>query len=107
MATRQHLSTATGFIVRLVLYAIGIAIALAIARIEWGAFGLDAVANGTTAAAARIARWHDRLPVTIALSAVLLAALGAVWRHLATLLLWALLGAIVSAPFFISRALGG
>jgi len=107
MTTREHLNTATGFIIRLFLYALCIGIALLIGRVEWGTFGLDAVANGTSAAAARIARWHDRLPVAIALSAVLLAAIGAVSRQLATLLLWALLAAIVSAPFFISRALAG
>jgi hypothetical protein len=95
-----------GFLVRFVLYAIGVGIAFVLASVEWSAFGLDAVASGGGPAAARIARWHDRLPVALSLATFLAAALGSVSRLLATFLFWALVAAIVSAPFLIARALG-
>jgi hypothetical protein len=95
------------FVVRLVLYAIAIGIALAIARAEWAGFGLDAVAKGGGPAAARIARWQGRLPVAIGLGTLVLAAVGGVWSRLSTFLLWVLIAIIVTAPFAIARATGG
>ena len=106
MTTRDHLNTAGGLVVRIVLYAVGVGIAVAIGWLEWNVLGLEAVMNGGGLAAARMLRWHDRLPVALALATFLLAVLGSVSRMLSTLLLWALLAAIVTAPPFIAHALG-
>jgi hypothetical protein len=95
------------FIARFVVYAIGIGIAWAIARVEWTSLGLDATANGLGPNAAQLAALYARAPVLIALATIVLAALSGVSRLLATLLVWAVMAAIVVAPFAIARAVGG
>jgi len=95
------------FLVRLVLYALGIGLAVVIARAEWGVLGLDSIVNAGGPVAERIARWQSRAPVGLALATVVLAAFGRVSRLVATLLLWALMAAIVTAPIAIAHATGG
>jgi hypothetical protein len=94
-------------IARFVLYAIGIGLATVVARVEWTSLGLDATANGFGSNATSLAAFQDRAPVLIAAATVVLAALGSVSRRLATLLVWAVIAAIVVAPFAIERAVGG
>ena len=94
-----------GFLFRFVLFAIGIGIAFGLARIEWPALGLDALVTANAPAAARIARWNDRLPVVLSVATFVAAGLGSVSRLLGIFLFWALAAAIVMTPFLISRAL--
>jgi hypothetical protein len=94
------------FIARFVLYALGIGLATAIARVEWTSLALDAAANGVGPNAASLAALYARAPVLIGLATILLTALASVSRLLATLLVWAVIAAIVVAPFAIARAAG-
>jgi uncharacterized membrane-anchored protein len=95
------------FIARFVLYAIGIGLATVVARVEWTSLGLDATANGFGPNASSLTALYAGAPVLIALATIVLAALAAVSRLLATLLVWAVISAIVVAPFAIARATGG
>jgi hypothetical protein len=95
------------FLTRLVLYAVAVALAVLLARAEWRALGLDALIGGDDLAVARVERWQARLPIVLSLGTLLLATFGRVSRPIAALLLWALVGAIITAPFAIARALGG
>jgi hypothetical protein len=95
------------FIARFVLYAIAIGLATLVARVEWTSLGLDATANGIGPNATGLAALYERAPVLIALATIVLAALSRVSRLLATLLVWAVMSAIVVAPFAIVRATGG
>jgi hypothetical protein len=95
------------FIARFVLYAIGIGLATLIARVAWTSLGLDATANGVGPNASSLAAVYARSPVLIAVATIVLAALSRVSALLATLLVWAVMAAIVVAPFAIARAIGG
>ncbi|MEO6990066.1 MAG: hypothetical protein ABI346_02085 [Candidatus Baltobacteraceae bacterium] len=99
--------TAGGFVGRLILYAIVLTLVLLLARFEWNALGLDTLAGGGDALATRLARFYGRLPVVVAFAAVVAAALGALWRHLGTLLLWVAIAALVTAPIAIARIVAG
>jgi hypothetical protein len=95
-----------GFVFRCVVYAMVVAIAFAVARLEWSMLGLDSLSGGAAEAAANIAVWHDRLPIGLILAILVLALAGAVARLLAVFFLWALIGAILTAPFAIAHAAG-
>jgi hypothetical protein len=94
------------FMMRLVVYALAVALAVVLARAEWRSLGIDSALGGDDLSLARIARWQTRLPLALSLGTLLLAALGRVSRPLAMFLLWALVAAIVTAPFAIARAVG-
>ncbi|MBV9103867.1 MAG: hypothetical protein JO060_09755 [Candidatus Eremiobacteraeota bacterium] len=96
--------TGVGVIVRFVLYVVLIAIAFVVARAEWSALGIDALTAGSDEAVARIARWHDRLPVALPFATFVIALVGEASRMLALFLLWVLIGAILTAPIAIAHA---
>ena len=99
--------TTGGFVLRLIVYGIALTLATLVFRYEWSTLGLDSLATAHDAMAAHLARVYNRIPILAAFAAVLGAALGSVWKHFGTLVLWAALAAVIAAPIAIAHATGG
>lgn len=85
--------------VRLVWYALLVGLACAFAQHAWTANALD----GSSAAST----FHDVAPYYIGVATVVLAIFSRLWRAGGALLLGALIGAIITAPYAIAYNLAG
>jgi hypothetical protein len=84
--------------VRLIWYAIVVGLASALAEHEWTRLGLDG--------AAQVDRLRAQAPYYIGATTLVLAILSRLWKPAATMLLGALVGAVLTAPLVIAHAIG-